>query len=200
MFVKAVASNLKDATFFSVSSSDVVSKYMGESEKLVRELFEQAKNSQPSVIFIDEIDAIGSSREMTTGSNSESINRLKTELLIRMQDVLDMDKKKNGISDVIVIGATNRPFDLDPALRRRFQKRIFIPLPDLQARKRLFQINMQDVDTNIRHEDFDEFAKGTEGYSGSDISVVCRDALMKPIRKAMKAQYFRKVCTFSFCH
>ncbi|KAG2385468.1 hypothetical protein C9374_003283 [Naegleria lovaniensis] len=190
MFVKCAASNI-DATFFSVSSSDIVSKFMGESEKLVKTLFEEAKKSQPAVVFIDEIDAVGSSRDGFSGSSSsssESMNRLKTELLLKMQEILDMDNHSDG---VVVIAATNRPFDLDPALRRRFQKRIYIPLPAENERKSLFRINLEGVESDVTLQDLEQFAKATSNYSGSDISVVVRDALMKPLREAMKSEYFR---------
>ncbi|KAL9649279.1 hypothetical protein ABK040_004299 [Willaertia magna] len=191
LFAKAVASNIPNTTFFSVSSSDLVSKWQGESEKLVRTLFEQAINNQPSVVFIDEIDAIGSSREMSSSNNSESMNRLKTELLIRIQTIIDNNH------DVILLAATNRPYDLDPALRRRLQKRVYIPLPNLNARKLIIKKNIgNDKDiiqmTDLKPQHFDEFAKLTEGYSGADISIVVRDALMRPIRNAMRSQYFRK--------
>ncbi|EFC38827.1 predicted protein [Naegleria gruberi] len=160
---------------------------MGESEKLVKTLFEEAKKRQPAIIFIDEIDAVGSSREgLGGGSSNESISRLKTELLLKVQDVLDM--KDTGI---IVIGATNRPTDLDPALRRRFQKRIYIPLPDENARKQLFRVNLEGVEVDVTHENIDEFAKLTNQYSGADIGIIIRDALMKPVREAMNSDYFK---------
>lgn len=118
------------------------------------------------------------------------MNRLKTELLLKMQEILDMDNNSAG---VVVIAATNRPSDLDPALRRRFQKRIYIPLPGENERKRLFQINLEGVESDVTLQDLDQFAKATNNYSGSDISVVVRDALMKPLREAMKSEYFKWV-------
>ena len=113
---KAVATEA-ESTFFSVSSSDLVSKFQGESEKLIRALFELARSQAPSVVFVDEIDSLCSAR---TSNESESSKRIKTEFLIQMQGV---GKVMDG---VLVLGATNDPCSLDPAMRRRFQKRIYI--------------------------------------------------------------------------
>jgi len=115
---KAVATEA-DATFYSVSSADLVSKWLGESEKLVRNLFEMARESRPSIVFIDEIDSLCSSR---SDSESESARRIKTEFLVQMNGV------GNDMDGVLVLGATNIPWALDAAIRRRFEKRIYIPL------------------------------------------------------------------------
>lgn len=96
------------------------------------------------------------------------------------------------------MAATNRPQDLDPALRRRFQKRIYVPLPNHQERKLLFKLNIEGVETTITPHDLEEFATLSNNYSGSDISVVVRDALMKPVRNAMKCEHFRMVRTLLF--
>jgi len=120
---KALAGS-SNATFFSLSAADIVSKYVGESEKLVRELFQMAKEKTPAVIFIDEIDAICGQRN---DHENDAIRRLKTELLIRMSELENVD-------GVLFLAATNRPFDLDSAFRRRFEKQIYVPLPDYKAR------------------------------------------------------------------
>merc|ERR1712045_30960 len=130
---KAVATEANNSTFFSVSSSDLVSKYVGESEKLVKNLFEMARDRKPSIVFIDEVDSLASAR--SDGENDSS-RRLKTEFLVQMQGVgVDM----NG---VLTLGATNCPWDLDPAIRRRFQKRIYIQLPKAPSRGVMFKIHI----------------------------------------------------------
>ncbi|XVE68608.1 hypothetical protein DITRI_Ditri09bG0082100 [Diplodiscus trichospermus] len=159
---KAVATEA-DSTFFSVSSSDLVSKWMGESEKLVSNLFQMARDNAPSIIFIDEIDSLCGQRG--EGNESEASRRMKTELLVQMQGVGNDDKK------VLVLAATNTPYALDQAIRRRFDKRIYIPLPDLKARQHMFKVHLGDTPHNLTESDFDYLAHKTEGFSGSDISV-----------------------------
>ena len=180
---KAVATEA-NATFFSVSSSDLLSKWLGESEKLVRELFNLGRANKPSIIFVDEIDSLCSAR---SDSESESARRVKTEFLVQMNGVgKDMD-------GVLVLAATNIPWALDPAIRRRFEKRIYISLPDEGARAKMFAINLGDTHTTLQKEDLKDLASKTDGYSGSDIAIVVREALMEPIRMVQNATYFKRV-------
>jgi len=180
---KAVATEANNSTFFSVSSSDLVSKYVGESEKLVKNLFEMARDRKPSIVFIDEVDSLASAR--SDGENDSS-RRLKTEFLVQMQGVgVDM----NG---VLTLGATNCPWDLDPAIRRRFQKRIYISLPKAPARAVMFKIHIGSTPCKLTDNDFELLAKKTEGFSGSDISTVVNDALMEPVRTMQSATHFVK--------
>ncbi|CAA6658135.1 unnamed protein product [Spirodela intermedia] len=151
---KAVATEA-ESTFFSISSSDLVSKWMGESEKLVANLFQMARENAPSIIFIDEIDSLCASR------------RIKTELLVQMQGVGNNDQK------VLVLAA----------IRRRFDKRIYIPLPDLKARQHMFKVHLGDTPHNLTESDFEYLARRTDGFSGSDISVCVKDVLFEPVRK-----------------
>lgn len=181
---KAVATEAGNSTFFSVSSSDLVSKWLGESEKLVRNLFELARSHQPSIIFIDEVDSLCSSR---SENESESARRIKTEFLVQMQGV---GANNDG---VLVLGATNIPWVLDAAIRRRFEKRIFIPLPEKNARTDIFKIHIGNTPHSLVEEDFRRLGETSEGFSGADISIVVRDALMEPVRKVQSATHFKRV-------
>ncbi|PSC75535.1 SUPPRESSOR OF K(+) TRANSPORT GROWTH DEFECT 1 [Micractinium conductrix] len=181
---KAVATEA-DSTFFSVSSSDLVSKWLGESEKLVSSLFSLAREKSPAIIFIDEIDALCSAR---SDSESEAARRIKTEFLVQMQGVGHGSDDKR----VLMLGATNLPYALDQAVRRRFDKRIYIPLPEAPARASMFKIHLGDTPNSITQAEFDELGRRTEGFSGSDVSVVVKDVLMQPVRKTQDATHFRK--------
>jgi vacuolar protein-sorting-associated protein 4 len=141
-------------TFYSVSAANIVNKFMGESERLVKSLFELARTTKPSVIFIDEIDSLMSSR--SEGEN-DATRRIKTEFLVQMQGV---GKDDDGI---LVLGATNIPWDLDPAVRRRFQKKIYICLPDESARVHMLKLNLGDTPSTLVDEDIKELAGMTDG-------------------------------------
>ncbi|KAH8926822.1 AAA-domain-containing protein [Atractiella rhizophila] len=180
---KAVATEAK-STFFSVSSSDLVSKWMGESERLVKNLFQMARENKPSIIFIDEVDSLCGTRGE---GESEASRRIKTEFLVQMNGV------GNDETGVLVLGATNVPWMLDIAIKRRFEKRIYIPLPDPEARKRMFELNVGTTPCALTPKDYRALAQKTEGYSGSDISVVVRDALMQPVRKVLSATHFKPI-------
>lgn len=172
-----------DGTFFSISSSDLVSKWLGESERLVKQLFKLARENKPAIIFIDEIDSLCGSR--SEGEN-ETSRRIKTEFLVQMQGV------GNDNDGILVLGASNVPWELDPAIRRRFEKRIYIPLPDVHARVSQFKIRLGKTPNNLSEEDYINLGQSTEGYSGSDITVVVKEAMMMPIRRCQTATKFRK--------
>ncbi|KAI9012158.1 P-loop containing nucleoside triphosphate hydrolase protein [Phycomyces nitens] len=180
---KAVATE-SNSTFFSVSSSDLVSKWLGESERLVKQLFHMARESKPAIVFIDEVDSLCGTRGE---GESEASRRIKTEFLVQMNGV------GNDMDGVLVLGATNIPWALDNAIRRRFEKRIYIPLPDAPARARMFQLNVGSTPCSLTPADYKRLAEMTEGYSGSDISIIVRDALMQPIRKVQCATHFKWV-------
>ncbi|KAF4379825.1 hypothetical protein F8388_023842 [Cannabis sativa] len=180
---KAVATEA-DSTFYSVSSSDLVSKWMGESEKLVSNLFQMARDSAPSIIFVDEIDSLCGQRG--EGNESEASRRIKTELLVQMQGVGTTDQK------VLVLAATNTPYALDQAIRRRFDKRIYIPLPDAKARQHMFKVHLGDTPHNLTESDFESLGRKTEGFSGSDVAVCVKDVLFEPVRKTQDAMFFVK--------
>jgi len=180
---KAVATEA-NCTFFSISSADLISKWLGESEKLVRNLFEMARENKPSIVFVDEVDSLCSSRN---DSESESARRIKTEFLVQMQGV------GNDTDGVLILGATNLPWVLDPAIRRRFEKRIYISLPDYGARCRIFETHVGNTPHNLKKQDFQLLAQKTEGFSGSDIAIIVQDALMEPVRKVQEATHFKRV-------
>ncbi|KAK0446540.1 P-loop containing nucleoside triphosphate hydrolase protein [Desarmillaria tabescens] len=179
---KAVATEAK-STFYSVSSSDLVSKWQGDSERLVKQLFELARESKPSIIFIDEIDSLAGSRNE---GESEGSRRIKTEFLVQMNGVGHDD------TGVLVLGATNIPWQLDNAIKRRFEKRIYIPLPGPEARRHMFQLHVGSTPCELTAKDYRQLADKTEGYSGSDIAIVVRDALMQPVRKVISATHFKR--------
>jgi vacuolar protein-sorting-associated protein 4 len=178
---KAVATEA-NSTFMSISSADLVSKWMGESERLVKQMFELARKNRPCIIFIDEIDSMCGSRG---DGESEASRRIKTEFLVQMNGV------GNDTSGILVLGATNTPWALDSGIRRRFEKRIYIPLPEAPARARVFQIHVKDTPHTLKPEDFKYLGQITERYSGADIATVVRDALMQPVRKVQSATHFK---------
>jgi katanin p60 ATPase-containing subunit A1 len=187
LLAKAVATQC-ETTFFNVSASTMSSKYRGDSEKLVRLLFEMARFYAPTTIFFDEVDALGSKRG--EASEHEASRRVKAELLIQM-DGVGSTKKEDDADDappqqkqVMVLAATNRPWDLDEALRRRLEKRIYIPLPEVAGRTQLFEINLSTVQLGPDIE-IEELVRRTEGYSGADVTNVCREAAMMGLRKRM---------------
>ena len=188
MLAKAVATQGK-TTFFNVSASSIASKWRGESEKLVRILFDMARYYAPSVIFMDEVDSIASKR---SSQEHESARKVKSELLIQMDGAATnssaggdekMDENERG-KTVLVLGATNRPWDLDEAIRRRLEKRIYIPLPTDNGRKQLFDINLKAIELNSDVK-VDELVKKTKGFSGADIAILWREAAMMPMRKKL---------------
>ncbi|EMT73392.1 P-loop containing nucleoside triphosphate hydrolase protein [Fusarium oxysporum II5] len=180
---KAVATEA-NSTFFSISSSDLVSKWMGESERLVKLLFSMARENKPSVIFIDEIDALCGPRGE---GESEASRRIKTEILVQMDGV------GNDSKGILVLGATNIPWQLDAAIRRRFQRRVHIGLPDMNGRARMFKLAIGDTETSLQASDYNILAAKSDGMSGSDIANVVQSALMRPVRKILQATHFKPV-------
>ena len=177
MLAKAVATCAK-TTFYSISASTLVSRYHGESEKICKALFQHARRNAPSTIFFDEIDALMSKRG--SGGEHEASRRLKAEMLQQI-DGMGGGGEEGG-PQVMVLATTNTPWDLDEAMRRRLEKRIYIPLPNEDGRRDFLktQFSKTLVDPNI---DVSKLAKITAGYSGADLSQVCRDAAMMPMRR-----------------
>lgn len=179
MIAKAIASEAK-AKFFNISASSLTSKWIGESEKLARSLFALASYHQPSVIFIDEIDSILCKR---SENENESSRRLKTEFLVQL-DGAGTDQN----DAILIIGATNRPQEIDDAVIRRMSKRLYIPLPDFHSRRELIKTIIDKEITyggqfNLNDNELEEVVKKCRGYSGSDLMSMIREASMQPVRE-----------------
>uniref|UniRef100_A0A2S2PEW9 Katanin p60 ATPase-containing subunit A1 n=2 Tax=Schizaphis graminum TaxID=13262 RepID=A0A2S2PEW9_SCHGA len=183
MLAKAVATEC-GTTFFNVSSSTMTSKYRGESEKLVRLLFEMAKIHSPSTIFIDEVDSLCSLRG--SEGEHEASRRFKAELLIHM-DGLNSSSDEENTPSIMVLAATNHPWDIDDAFRRRFEKRIYLPLPNDESRITLLKLCLEGVNLDDSF-DYRFVANKLRGYTGSDIANVCRDAAMMGMRRKIVGQ------------
>ncbi|KAL7303098.1 hypothetical protein TKK_0004311 [Trichogramma kaykai] len=170
---KCIASQSK-STFFSISASSLTSKWVGEGEKMVRALFAVAQVEQPSVVFIDEIDSLLCQRSET---EHESSRRMKTEFLVQLDGAATGDEDR-----ILVIGATNRPYELDEAARRRLVKRLYVPLPELEARAQIVHRLLRSERHDLTEEDIIKIAELAEGYSGADMTNLCKEASMGPIR------------------
>lgn len=170
---KCIASQSK-STFFSISASSLTSKWIGEGEKMVRALFAVARVHQPSVIFIDEIDSLLTQRSET---EHESSRRIKTEFLVQLDGAATGDEDR-----ILVIGATNRPQELDEAARRRFVKRLYVPLPEFSARRQIVENLLAAEEHELTDHDIDNIAHLSEHYSGADMTNLCKEASMGPIR------------------
>ncbi|XP_058778963.1 ATPase family AAA domain-containing protein FIGL1 [Vicia villosa] len=177
MIGKAIAGEAK-ATFFYISASSLTSKWIGEGEKLVRALFGVASCRQPAVIFVDEIDSLLSQRK--SDGEHESSRRLKTQFLIEMEGF------EGGNEQILLIGATNRPQELDEAARRRLTKRLYIPLPSADARAWIARSLLEkDGLFNLSEEEMNIICNSTDGYSGSDMKNLVKDASIGPLREAI---------------
>ncbi|KAG5509579.1 hypothetical protein JKF63_06284 [Porcisia hertigi] len=174
LLAKAVATECR-TTFFNISASSVVSKWRGDSEKLVRMLFDLAVHYSPSTIFIDEIDSLMSAR--SSEGEHEGSRRMKTELLTQMDGL----SKRRGGEVVFVLAASNVPWDLDAAMLRRLEKRILVTLPTHDARVAMFRRLLPN--SFASDTDYEACAELTAGMSGADIDIVCREAMMRPVRK-----------------
>ncbi|KAJ5254671.1 hypothetical protein N7505_011880 [Penicillium chrysogenum] len=193
MLARAVATESK-STFFSISASSLTSKWHGESEKLVRALFGLAKALAPSIIFVDEIDSLLSAR--SSGSEHEASRRSKTEFLVQWSDLqraaagreqTSREKKEGDASRVLVLAATNMPWDIDEAARRRFVRRQYIPLPEHHVREQQIRRLLSHQHHELSDADIQVLVQVTEGFSGSDITALAKDAAMGPLRNLGEA-------------
>ncbi|XP_053158591.1 spastin isoform X3 [Hemicordylus capensis] len=179
MLAKAVAAE-SNSTFFNISAASLTSKYVGEGEKLVRALFAVARELQPSIIFIDEVDSLLCERR--EGEHDAS-RRLKTEFLIEFDGV-----QSSGEDRILVMGATNRPQELDDAVLRRFTKRVYVSLPNEETRLLLLKNLLSKQGNPLTQKELAQLARMTEGYSGSDLTALAKDAALGPIRELKPEQ------------
>ncbi|MCK5397396.1 MAG: AAA family ATPase, partial [Thermoplasmata archaeon] len=182
MLAKAVA-NESEANFISIKGPEVMSKWVGESEKAIRQIFKKAKQVSPSIVFLDEIDSIAPTRgsSQDTGATERVVNQILTSL-----DGMD------NMENVVVIAATNRPDIIDHALLRtgRFDRLVYVGVPDREARKMIFKVHTSSMP--LSGVDLNWLADSTEGYVGADIEGVCREAGMIALRKDIDAKQIRK--------
>ncbi|MBW2966000.1 AAA family ATPase, partial [Candidatus Woesearchaeota archaeon] len=178
LLAKAVA-NESQANFILVKGPELLSKWVGESEKAVRAVFKKARQTSPTIIFFDEIDSLASRRGISSDAHvtERVVNQLLTEI-----DGLE------ELQDVVVVAATNRPDMVDPALLRpgRFDRIILTPVPDKTTRKKIFEVHTKKMP--LKGVDLDILAEETEGYVGADIEAICREAAILALRKDMKSK------------
>jgi len=173
---KAVAGEV-DAVFYSIKPSEIMSKWVGESEQNVKKLFETARGNERSVIFIDEVEALIPKRR---SSGSTVMVRVVPQILAELEGV----ETKND--NLLFIGATNEPWSIDPAALRpgRFDEKIYVPPPDLEARRKIFELNMKGKP--LADIDLDSLAELTEGYSGADVRHICVKASLIPFKESIR--------------
>ncbi|XP_046442315.1 spastin-like isoform X2 [Daphnia pulex] len=196
LLARAVASE-SSAKFFNISASSLTSKYVGEGEKLVRALFGVARELQPSIIFVDEIDSLLCERRE---GEHEASRRLKTEFLCQFDGLHASHEEK-----ILVMGATNRPQELDEAVLRRFPKRLYVRLPDASARVLLLTQLLSKHNSPLGEKQLIKLAELTQSYSSSDLTALAKDAALGPIRelgaekiKLMKTQQIRSITMQDF--
>ncbi|KAL0229252.1 hypothetical protein GEMRC1_013871 [Eukaryota sp. GEM-RC1] len=164
--------------FFSLSASSFTSKFFGDTEKKIRQLFQEAHRCAPSILFIDEIDSILSAR---CDNEDDAMRRLKSEFLVCL-DGLQSTSSTDTSHHVFLIGATNIPWGLDPAMMRRLPKRVYVPLPDVKSRKELLLFLLQNHSHSLTTRQITSLANKTANYSNSDLQYLCKEAAMSCIR------------------
>ncbi|KOS15643.1 msp1-intra-mitochondrial sorting protein [Malassezia pachydermatis] len=181
MLAKALAKE-SGATFINMHVSTLTNKWFGESNKLVAALFGLARKLQPTIVFIDEIDSF--LRERASGDH-EAMAMMKAEFMTLWDGLTSSNDR------ILVLGATNRPADIDAAILRRMPKRYAVGLPDPAQRKKILAIMLSNVPCNSSF-NLDEIVRKTEGYSGSDLKELCRNAAMVPVREVLRSQSGRE--------
>jgi len=178
LIAKAIANEAK-ANFITIKGPELISKWVGESEKAVREVFKKAKQSSPSIVFLDEFESIAGMRRSSSGDGSDVMNRVVNQLLSSMDGV-------EGMEGVIVVAATNRPEMIDPALMRsgRFERVLHIPPPDKESRVAILRIHAKDMP--LGKFKLDDIATSLDNYTGADIEAVCREAALIAMRDGKK--------------
>jgi len=183
LLAKAVA-NESEVNFISIKGPEVLSKWVGESEKAVRNIFKKAKQVAPCIVFFDEIDAIAAARGSDEGTNVS--DRIVNQMLTSIDDLENID-------NILIIAATNRPDMIDRGLIRagRFDKILHVPVPDKEARKKIFKIYTKDMPL-AKNVDIEKMVKRTEGYVGADIEGICRQAGLNALRKNIKSKIVKQ--------
>ena len=187
LLAKAIANEAK-ANFITIKGPELISKWVGESEKAVREVFKKAKQASPSIIFLDEFESIAGIRRSSSGDGSDVMNRVVNQLLSSMDGV-------EGMEGVIVVAATNRPEMIDPALLRsgRFERVLHVPPPDPEALKAILDIHTAEMP--LGKFSMDDIASKLENYTGADIEAVCREAgliAMRAEKKTVSKKHFEE--------
>ncbi|MFW6111019.1 MAG: AAA family ATPase, partial [Thermoproteota archaeon] len=180
LLARAVATE-SEANFISIKGPEVFSKWVGESEKAVREVFRKGRMAAPAVIFFDEIDSLVPHRGQGYG-DSRATERVISQLLTEMDGIV-------ALEDIVIIAATNRPDIVDPAILRpgRFDRLIYVPDPDEQSRKKIFEIYTKEMPL-AEDVDLSQLALSTENYSGADIEALCREAAMQALRRKVDTE------------
>ena len=187
---RALATEARTA-FMSVSAKDMVSKWQGESEKNITALFADARASAPCIVFMDEVDAIAG--EGTSGNTDDFRVRIQKQLLIEMDG---LGTQSERAAHVMVLGATNEPWSLSAAFRRRFEQRVYIPLPDADACGEMVATELRgSIALVLGHEEARGVARRcrAKGYSGHDVAMMVRSAVLRPVREICAARFFRPV-------
>lgn len=179
ILVRSAGSQLQKSKFIHVSCSDLISKWLNKGHRLTAEVFKFAKKNKPSVLFIDDLDLIGIKH-----LSPERLAEIKQDLLYHIDDCMNFD--------VLVIAASSSPWQLDPEIKHRFVKYIYLPLPKLETREEIIKINLVNTKHNLSGDDVKLLGARTEGFTGADISVMVRDGLMGPIRRIQNATHFCK--------
>ena len=187
LIAKAIANEAK-ANFITIKGPELISKWVGESEKAVREVFKKAKQSSPSIVFLDEFESIAGMRRATDGAGSDVMNRVVNQLLSSMDGVESME-------GVIVVAATNRPEMIDPALLRsgRFERVLHIPPPDAKSVHEILKIHTESMP--LGKFKLSDLASQLSNYTGADIEAVCREAAliaMRANRKTVSKKHFEQ--------
>lgn len=189
-FIARAAAGECNTSFLSMKISDILSKWLGSSERNIRKAFDTAAQYKPAILFFDEIDALGGKR---SGTTSVYAKRVVNELLTAL------DGLEGPQEQLLTLAATNEPWAVDPALRRpgRFSKLILVPPPDVEARKQIFLIHLRErpVEPNL---DYEGLSKRTEGYSSADIAQICTEAADIPLEQALKGGKPRKITNEDF--
>lgn len=186
MIAKAVACEAK-MRFICIPFDRIMRRYQGESEELFRVLWEYARQKSPSIMFFDEIDAVCSVRSSGSSGESETSRRVLTNLLQQTEGLF-----KDPNRPVLLLGATNNPWDIDPAMRRRFERRVYIPLPERIDRSRIITKFLQESDLLLDPDQIDTILASTDGFSCHDISIAIKEVRQQPLRRLMKeTHYFR---------